>query len=208
MRRGLIGVTALLITAVIILAALAVALDAGYFRGPLVGYLERSTGRKITVSGPLQVHLLSRHPSVSAQGVTVGNPPWTPPGITAQIERVTLVYDMPRWGTTATHPKACDCRGAQLTLFRDVTGHANWQRRNPDENKAREVPLIASLTASSAHVILDDERASPEIRWHRVCGRYRARRWRCRAADSGHGDPQWRQCRVAVDRRSLGGRDA
>ena len=157
MRRGLIGVTALLITAVIVLAALVLGLDAGYFRGPLVSYLERSTGRKILVSGPLQVHLLSRHPSVSAQGVTIGNPPWTPPGITAQIERLTLVYDLPRWG----QPKRIESlrlQGAQLTLFRDIAGHANWQRRNPDDNKAREVPLIASLTASAAHVILDDER--------------------------------------------------
>ena len=157
MRRGLIGVTALLITAVIVLAALVLGLDAGYFRGPLVSYLERSTGRKILVSGPLQVHLLSRHPSVSAQGVSIGNPPWTPPGITAQIERLTLVYDLPRWG----QPKRIESlrlQGAQLTLFRDIAGHANWQRRNPDDNKAREVPLIASLTASAAHVILDDER--------------------------------------------------
>ena len=157
MRRGLIGVIALMITAFVVLAFLVVGLDAGYFRGTLVGYLERSTGRKITVSGPLRIHLLSRHPSVSAQGVTIGNPPWTPAGITATIDLLTLVYDLPQWG----QPRRVDSllmQGAQLTLFRDASGHANWQRRNPDLSKPRAMPLIASLTASNVHLVLDDER--------------------------------------------------
>jgi uncharacterized protein involved in outer membrane biogenesis len=157
MRRGLIGVAALLVMTVIVLTVLVVGLDAGYFRGTLLGYLERSTGRKITVSGPLEVRLLSRHPSVSAHGVTIGNPPWTPPGITAQIDFLSLVYDWPPWGA-AKRIESLRMQGARLTLFRDATGHANWQRRNPDEHNTRQVALIASLTASNAHVIMNDER--------------------------------------------------
>jgi uncharacterized protein involved in outer membrane biogenesis len=139
------------------LAAFVAGVDAGHFRGALVGYVERSSGRRITVAGALQVHLFSLHPGFTAEGVTIGNPPWTPAGVTGQIDAVTVAFSLPRWG----HPGRIDSlrmQGAKLTLYRDAAGHANWQRRDPDTTDSPGLPLIASLSAANMAVTLDDQR--------------------------------------------------
>lgn len=156
-RRGLIGAAALLCVIGLGLAALVAGLDAGHFRGALVGYAERSTGRRITVAGALKTHLFSRHPSITAENVTIGNPPWTPAGNTAHIDTLSLVLDMP-WPGREGRIESLRMQGAKLTLYRDSKGHANWQRRNPDEADGKGPPLIASLTAANAAVTLDDQR--------------------------------------------------
>jgi len=65
----------------------------------------------------LRVHLFSLHPGITAEGVTIGNPPWTPAGVTGQIDAVTMVFSLPRWG----RPGRIDSlrmQGAKLTLYR------------------------------------------------------------------------------------------
>ena len=156
-RRGLIGAAALLCVMGLGLAALLAGVDAGHFRGALVGYAERSTGRRITVTGPLKAQLFSRHPRITAQNVSIGNPPWTPAGDTAHIDTLTVVFDLP-WPGREGRIDSLRLEGAKLTLYRDSKGHANWQRRNPDEADGKGLPLIASLMAANAAVTLDDQR--------------------------------------------------
>jgi uncharacterized protein involved in outer membrane biogenesis len=131
--------------------------DAGHFRGLLVGYVERSTGRRITVAGPLEAQLFSMHPRITAQGVTIGNPPWTPSGDTAHIDSLSVAFELPRKG----RPGRIDSlrlEGAKLTLFRDAAGHANWQRHDPDKTDPQGLPLIASLSAANVMLTLDDQK--------------------------------------------------
>jgi uncharacterized protein involved in outer membrane biogenesis len=156
-RHAVIGAVALLCVIVLGLAGLVAGVDAGHFRGVLVGYLERSTGRRITVAGPLEAQLFSMHPRITAQGVTIGNPPWTPPGDTAHIDRLSVIFELPRKG----RPGRIDSlrlEGAKLTLYRDAAGHANWQRRDPDQADGQGLPLIASLSATNAMLTLDDQK--------------------------------------------------
>jgi AsmA family protein len=156
-RHAVIGAVALLCVIGLGLAALVAGVDAGHFRGILLGYVERSTGRRITVAGPLEAQIFSMHPHITAQGVTIGNPPWTPPGDTAHIDRLSVIFDLPRKG----RPGRIDSlrlEGAKLTLFRDAAGHANWQRRDPDKAEPQGLPLIASLSATNAMLTLDDQR--------------------------------------------------
>src|ERR1700749_1615534 len=100
-RRGLLGVAILLCVMVLCLLGVIAAVDAGHFRGAFVGYFERTMNRKIQVSGPIRAELLSLHPKITAEGVTIANPAWTPPGVTAHIDLLTFQFDLPRWG----HPK-------------------------------------------------------------------------------------------------------
>src|SRR5271155_1752506 len=156
-RRTVIGAVALLCVIGLGLAGLVAGVDAGHFRGILLGYVERTTGRRITVDGPLEAQLFSMHPRITAQGVTIGNPPWTRSGDTAHIDRLSVIFALPRQG----RPGRIDSlrlEGAKLTLYRDAAGHANWQRWDPDKVDSQGLPLIASLSATHAMLGLDDQK--------------------------------------------------
>jgi uncharacterized protein involved in outer membrane biogenesis len=96
LRRGLIwaGWTLLAFAILVVLAALA--LEAGYLRGPLLKVLAAHTDRPIRVEGPLSLHIFARNPRLVAERVTIGNPAWTPPGTAAAVGKVTVVFGAPR----------------------------------------------------------------------------------------------------------------
>src|ERR1700722_489103 len=139
LRRGLIWVGGTLLALAVLVLLTALALDAGYLRGPLLKALAAHTDRPIRVDGPLSLHILSANPRLVAERVTIGNPTWTPRGNTAELGKVTVVFAAPRLGKELIIDRL-QIDNATLHLFRDVTGHANWQIRNPDQNALR--PLI------------------------------------------------------------------
>jgi uncharacterized protein involved in outer membrane biogenesis len=150
MRRRGLTITLAVLAAVLALAAmLAAAFDAGYFRATLVRYLGTHLGRPIQVGGLLRVQLLSRHPRVIAEQVTIGNPPWMPAGTTAKIGRVLLVFEFPQIGRPMVI-ESLEMEDAALYLARDSTGHANWQRIDPDKGAGPGLPLIRSLSMPNA----------------------------------------------------------
>src|ERR1700723_846489 len=155
LRRGLIwaGGTLLALAVLVVLSALA--LDAGYLRGPLLKALAAHTDRPIRVDGPLSVHIFSRNPRLVAQRVTIGSPPWTPHGDMAEVGKITVVFAAPRLGQELVIDRL-QIENATLHLFRDVTGHANWQLKNPDQNAPRALIVIRSLSMMNAHVLLED----------------------------------------------------
>src|ERR1700689_2690104 len=155
LRRRLIWVGSTLLALVTLAVLVGVALDAGYLRGPLLKALAAHTDRPIRVDGLLSVHIFSRNPRLVAEHVTIGSPSWTPPGNTAEVGKVTVVFATPRLG----HELVIDrlqIENATLHLFRDVTGHANWQLKNPDQNAPRTLIVIRSLSMMNAHVLLED----------------------------------------------------
>src|SRR5438552_18246021 len=89
-RRGLIWTTGALGSLLVLTGGLAAALQAGYFRGPLLRFIASQVGRAIKVDGELHLRLLALHPRVTAEGVTIGNPGWVPPGTTAMIGRLSF----------------------------------------------------------------------------------------------------------------------
>lgn len=162
LRTGLIcaGGTLLALVGLFILAA--VALDAGYLRGPLVKWLAWHTGRPIRVEGPLSLHILSRHPRLVAERVTIGSPAWTPAGSAAEIGKLTVVYATPRPGRELIIDQLAIDKAA-LHLYRDIAGHANWQLENPDKSAPQALPVIRALTMMEAHVLLNDEQKNRQF---------------------------------------------
>jgi uncharacterized protein involved in outer membrane biogenesis len=155
-RRGLLLAAALSIALVSIIAALSAALDAGYLRRPLLRFLEAHTGRKIQIDGGLKTHVFSLSPRVLAERVTIGNPPWTSSGVTAEIEELSLEFHMPGSGHSFGIQRL-EMQAATLHLIRDTHGRANWQRTDPDKGPSEGAPLIRSLSMRHARVTLDDE---------------------------------------------------
>ena len=138
-------------------AVLAAAVDAGYFRGPLIRILAAHMGRQVQIDGPIEAHIFSLNPRVIAERVTIGNPSWMPAGPTAQIGKLSLVIALPRFGRSFGIERL-EIEAATLRLARDSTGHANWQLTDPDKGTGAGLPIIHSLSMLDAHVYLEDAR--------------------------------------------------
>ncbi len=145
-----LGLLAVLVTALALV-------DGNHLRGPITRYLSERYGRQIRIDGNLSAHLLSRHPNFVAERVTIGNPPWTAPGVMATIGRLTVMLDLPVFGQTYGLRRLA-LEGADLHLRRDAEGHANWLWLAPGILPGKGIPPIYSLSIPDAHVTLDDDR--------------------------------------------------
>src|ERR1700722_5187492 len=154
-RRALIGTAAVLAVLVFMAAMLLAAVQAGYLRGPFIRYLSAHAGRPIQIEGPLEARILSLHPRLIADRVTIGNPPWVPAGVTAQIGKMSLLIDLPRLGSSFGIERL-EMQAATLHLMRDSTGRANWQSSDPARGDGGTLPLIRSLSMENAQVDLND----------------------------------------------------
>ncbi|HEX3847975.1 MAG TPA: AsmA family protein, partial [Steroidobacteraceae bacterium] len=156
-RRVLIGTGLLMALLLGMIALLAAAVDRGHLRGPLLDYLAARTGRRIEVAGALHAHLLTMHPGIVGSDVSIGNPPWTPPGVTADAKRLEIVLHLPWIGRRLAIDRLV-LESATLHLIRDAKGRANWQWQDPVHPSPGGVPLVHSLSIADAHVLLDDDR--------------------------------------------------
>ena len=150
------GLGALAALTLLVAAALAF-LDTTYFRKALIARIAARTGRSIRVDGPLEVRFLRPSPSLTAERVTIGNPPWMPPGITAEIGKLSLVFDFPLPARKSS-VKKLEMTSATLHLVRDAEGRANWQPSPPGTPRDGPGRLIRSLSMPNARVELDDAR--------------------------------------------------
>jgi uncharacterized protein involved in outer membrane biogenesis len=145
------------------IGAIGIALDTGHWREPLARFLAARAGRPLTIEGPVEILILSLHPHLIAEQVTLGNPPWMPAGTAAEFGKITLVFAMPWFGRPAGIERL-DVQGATLHLARDAEGHANWQWSPPGKRTARSMPIIRSLSIPDARVELDDARRHLQFR--------------------------------------------
>ena len=154
-RRGLKWAIGAFLALAGLALLLGVALEAGYLQGPLVKFLAARAQREIRIDGALRLHLFSRNPRLVAERVTIGNPPWTPPGIAVQADKISVVFETPRLGRFFDIA-SLEVVGATLHMFRDVPGHANWQLKNPDLVVPPGLPIVHALSVLDAHVFIED----------------------------------------------------
>jgi AsmA family protein len=123
-------------------------------RGPLAHYFAASTGRQIRIDGPLELHLLAAHPTVIARHVVVGNPSWSGPGNLAEIDTLTVVFDLP---SLEVHRLVL--AGATLSFQRDKEGHGNWLWNAPGVLPGdKGLPVIHNLSIPAARLLVADDR--------------------------------------------------
>jgi AsmA family protein len=155
-RRGLAWTVLALAAVSGLLLLFAAALDAGHFHGLIVRLIAQRLGRDIHVDGALRIHVLSLEPRVTAERVSIGNPPWTPPGLIAEIGKLSLVLALPGSGRPS-RVQRLEVESTTLHLRRDSAGLANWQQIDPRHGTGHGLPLIRSLSMPGVHVVLDDE---------------------------------------------------
>lgn len=156
LKWSLATVAALCLLLAILAAALA-RVDPNRWRGTIADHLSRHYGRQIRIDGPLEGHFLSLHPSFVAERVTIGNPPWSPPGTLALIGKLTVVLDLPLFGQAYVLRKL-ELDHAEIHFQRDAGAHANWLWKSPGILPGKGIPPIYSLRITDAHVRVDDDR--------------------------------------------------
>jgi len=132
--------------------------DANHFRGPLERFVSAHTGREIRIAGSLEAHLLSFTPRVIVDRVAIGNPPWMPPGPTAEIGRLSLSFELLPLFSHVFVIDRLETEATTLHLARAADGRANWQAHDPAKGPGTGPPLIHSLSMRQIHVELDDAR--------------------------------------------------
>ncbi len=157
--RWAAGTLALLLLLAALPLIILALIDAQHLRGPFLHFIEARLGRPLRVDGQIEAHLLSLMPRVSAHGVTIDNPPWTPRGHTATVG--TLTMELERWPVLGwqfeIHRLVLE--DASLHLVRDAEGAANWQASAPHTpGGGGGPPLIHSLTVEHTQLQLDDQR--------------------------------------------------
>jgi AsmA family protein len=153
-----IGSVAALFAAIVIVILVVTLIDANYLRGPLTRFIAARTGRYIRIDGSLKAHLLSFTPQLVAERVAIGNPPWMPPGPTAEIDMLSLSFELLPLFSRSFVISRLDMDGATLHLARQSDGRANWQAHAPGTVDSKGPPLMHSLSMPSAHVVLEDAR--------------------------------------------------
>jgi AsmA family protein len=158
LRQWLVGLAVTVAIVVAAVAGFAAAVQAGFLRNTFLHFVSVRAGRPITVDGALRIELLSWTPSITAERVVIGNPPWMPPGRMAEIGSLSLVFEVPRrhhrFGV-----ESLSMNSASLHLVRDSLGRANWQWSDPTVPYVNtKLAIVRSLTVPRAHVTLEDDR--------------------------------------------------
>jgi uncharacterized protein involved in outer membrane biogenesis len=155
-RRLWLVALAVLLAVPVAAFAFAIAADAGMFRAPLIRLLETIAQRHIHIRGPMQVRLLTLHPSVHAQSVQIDNPPWTPPGSLGHLDLLTIAIDIP-WFHRPFTIETLEIEGGELTLKRDWQNLANWQWVDPRTPGRRGLSFVRRMRIEHTRLVLDDE---------------------------------------------------
>lgn len=152
---------ALIVAGVVLTLLVASVFVERHLEGLLVRAMESRTGRQITIDGPFEAHFLTRRPHLSAEEITIGNPPWMPPGEFARLGRVVLELHW-RLAWPPFEIQALRLEHARLNLVRDPLARANWYLREGGAGPGP--PLIRSLSMPRARVQLHDERRHLEFK--------------------------------------------
>jgi AsmA family protein len=155
-HRSVKSAAAVLLLVIVTVTGLLLAWNADLLRSSFIRFASWQSGRPIAVRGALHLHLLTRSPRIEAEQVIIGNPPWTKPGIMAEVAKLTVVFAPLLSHQSGLRLLKIDT--ARLHLMRDSAGRANWQRVDPDKSPGEPLPMIGALELAHTHLTLTDER--------------------------------------------------
>lgn len=127
-----------------VLATLVVGLvlKEGELRQALTDRAGAATGRDLSIEGDVTLDLLTWTPSIVAQEVTFGNPPWASRPEMARIGRLVLQVDLRAALRGTVRITGLSLEDVDLLLERDDGGRANWQLEAAPEPGAKAVDVV------------------------------------------------------------------
>src|SRR6266404_4837987 len=146
---------------VVLILALAF-MDWNLFKHPIERVASAKSGRTVTIGGDLNVHIWSWTPTVTVNGLVLGNPPWEADRSMATIERLEIRLKLlPLLKGDVILPRVALLK-PDLYLHQDESGRANWTFENkaPTNEPASgptKLPVVRDLLIESGKLMLVDD---------------------------------------------------
>ena len=125
-------------------------------------FASTKSGRTVRISGPLDAHLWSWTPTLTVEGLSVGNPPWENAKPMLQVERARVQLKwLPLLKGDVILPRVELIR-PDVRLHRDASGRANWTfastaPTNEPNAPPPKLPVIRDFLIQDGTLILHDE---------------------------------------------------
>ncbi len=96
-------------------------------RGPIAREASARTGRRVRIDGDLNVHLWSWTPTITINGLKIGNPAWMGGGDLADIDRLTVSAKLLPLLVGRVELPLVDAERPDIQLYRGADNRINWQ---------------------------------------------------------------------------------
>jgi uncharacterized protein involved in outer membrane biogenesis len=149
------------IVVVLLLLLIAAGLtDWNFARGFIARAASRDIGRRVSIDGPLRVHLLSSRPSVSIDGLSVANPDWAGDGNMLVVPHLRIELQLSQLFRGHLVLSTLEVDQPRLSLLRDDSQRANWDFANkPAARKSQQptkLPAIRHFALNGGTLDIDD----------------------------------------------------
>jgi uncharacterized protein involved in outer membrane biogenesis len=136
--------------------------DWNLLKHPLERMASAKSGRTVTIAGDLNVHIWSWTPTITLNGLTLGNPPWEANRPMAKIERLEIHLKLlPLLKGDVILPRVAVVK-PDVYLHQDKSGRANWTFENKAPTNApasgpTKLPVIRDLLIEDGKLVLADD---------------------------------------------------
>ena len=155
---GIIG-AGLLVVLLITLAVLDANADG--LRGPVARYASAHLGRKVSIDGKLQLHLLSWTPRVVINQLRIANPDWVKkPADMARIGELQVSWSIPALLKGELLLPYVGLDDSDINVVRDARERLNWSfNSGPAKPSAKptQLPILGSLHLGKGRLVVNDE---------------------------------------------------
>ncbi len=121
-----VGLGVLLVAGVVAVVAILMSTDFNVYKDLLAEKVEEATGRKLTISGNLDL-ALSLTPSIAVQGVAFENAPWGSDETMIKIDELAAEVELVPLISGDVEVKRVLLRGVDILLETSSTGKGNWE---------------------------------------------------------------------------------
>ena len=133
-----------------------------WLRGPISRFASAKIHREVRIDGHLKVHLLTWTPTVTVEGLKIGQPAWGPKDHRmAEIESITGKVKLMPLFALKTEVPLLDIEKPNLVLRTDAEGRSNWDFSDPSAAKTAKpfkLPPIQQFVINGGHIDFRDDK--------------------------------------------------
>jgi uncharacterized protein involved in outer membrane biogenesis len=157
-RRAAVVTGAVFLALALIVAFVAAIWDWNWFRGPLARAASARLHRPVTITGDLDVHLLTWTPSLSVAGVHIANPGWAGRGQMADVGRIEVRMRLVPLFSGHLDLRRLEFDDPNVRLWRDAKGLATWDFSNGQKSgEPLRLPPIRNFIIQGGQLKLQDD---------------------------------------------------